>query len=68
MDCYACAAELTKLKHTEGYGWLTEVDSIALQQSLRNLDNAYQNFFREVKKGGTVGFPRFKKKRDGRKK
>ena len=67
LDCYACAAELTKLKHTEGYGWLTEVDSIALQQSLRNLDNAYQNFFREVKKGGTVGFPRFKKKRDGRK-
>ena len=67
LDYYVCAAELTKLKHTEGYDWLTEVDSIALQQSLRNLDNAYQNFFREVKKGGAVGFPRFKKKHDSRK-
>lgn len=38
--------------------WLREADSIALQQSLRHLDNAYENFFR--KRGG---YPKFRKKR-----
>ena len=40
--------------------WLSEVDSMALQQSLRDLDKAYRNFFREP---GKVGFPKFKSKR-----
>ena len=44
--------------------WLSEVDSMALQQSLRDLDRAYKNFFRSP---GKVGFPRFKSKRAGRK-
>ena len=44
--------------------WLSEVDSMALQQSLRDLDRAYKNFFRSP---GRVGFPRFKSKRAGRK-
>lgn len=44
--------------------WLSEVDSMALQQSLRDLDKAYRNFFRAP---GKVGFPKFKSKRAGRK-
>ena len=40
--------------------WLREADSIALQQSLRHLDNAYKNFF--AKRGG---YPKFRKKRSG---
>ena len=44
--------------------WLSEVDSMALQQSLRDLDRAYRNFFRSP---GRVGFPRFKSKHAGRK-
>lgn len=44
--------------------WLSEVDSMALQQSLRDLDKAYKNFFRSP---GKVGFPKFKSKRAGRK-
>ena len=44
--------------------WLCEVDSMALQQSLRNLDRAYKNFFRAP---GKTGFPKFKSKRAGRK-
>lgn len=44
--------------------WLAEVDSMALQQSLRDLDRAYRNFFRNP---GKVGFPKFKPKRAGRK-
>lgn len=38
--------------------WLREVDSVALQQSLRHLDDAYQAFF-----AGKGDFPRFKSKR-----
>ncbi len=32
-----------------------------MQSSLRNLDTAYKNFFRNIKKGVTPGFPNFKK-------
>ena len=55
-----CAKELAVLKKTEEYAFLKEVDSISLQQSLRHLDQAFQNFF---KRPGT-GFPRFKSKRN----
>lgn len=48
---------LTNLKHTEDFSWLKEVDSIALQQSLRNLDEAYKNFFAK-----RASFPKFKSK------
>ena len=48
---------LTNMKRTEEYSWLKEVDSIALQQSLRDLDKAYKNFF--VKR---ASFPKFKSK------
>ena len=41
--------------------WLSEVNSQSLQSALRNLDSAYTNFFRNTK---TVGFPRFKSRRD----
>lgn len=55
---------LTLLKRDEATAWLAEVDKFALQQSLRDLERAYQNFFRTVKKSGKkVGFP--KKKRTG---
>ena len=63
----ACSSALTELKHTDDHAWLKEVDSKALQQSLRDLDNAYRNFFRRVEKGNATGFPRFKKKRNNRK-
>jgi len=43
--------------------WLKEVDKWTLINSLRNLDKAYQNFFREQKKGNKEqGFPKFKSK------
>lgn len=41
--------------------WLSEVNSQSLQSALRNLDTAYANFFRNTK---TVGFPRFKSRKD----
>lgn len=54
-----CAKEMAELKKTEEYAFLREVDSVALQQSLRHLDTAFQNFFQQSK----VGFPKFKSKK-----
>lgn len=65
MNYYACCADLTQTK--KELEWLREVDSTALQASLKDLDNAYQNFFRRVKKGEKPGFPRFKSKKQNRK-
>jgi putative transposase len=42
--------------------WLKDVHSQTLQQSLRNLDRAFQSFFRRVKAGQTPGYPKFKKR------
>ena len=65
LNYNACSAEMTGLK--KSLGWLGEPDSTALQSSLRDLDAAYQNFFRRAQSGGKPGFPRFKSKRDRRK-
>ena len=46
------------------YEWLKEVDSTCLQAAIDDLDSAYQNFFREIKKGNNQGFPKFKSKRN----
>lgn len=58
--------DLTSLKKQEETIWLREVDATALQSSLRDLDTAYQNFFRRVKKGEKPGYPKFKSKRNHR--
>ena len=60
-----CSADLTILK--KDLVWLKEVDAVALQSSLKDLDFAYQNFFRRVKNGEKAGFPRFKSKKNNRK-
>lgn len=65
MNYYDCSGDMTKLK--KSLEWLQEVDATALQSALRDLDTAYQNFFRRVKQGQKPGYPRFKSKRDHRK-
>lgn len=65
LNYYDCSNDLTQLKKT--LDWLKEVDSTALIYSLRALDVAYQNFFRRVKRGEKLGYPRFKSKRDNHK-
>lgn len=51
-----CSNDLTNLKSE--LEWLKEVDSTALQSSLRDLDSAYQKFFKEHS-----GYPKFKLKK-----
>lgn len=62
MSYYDCAKDLTLLKKENE--WLKEVDSHALQQSLHNLDKAFQNFFRRVKNKEKPGYPKFKSKKN----
>ena len=51
------SAMLTELKGMESFAFLKDVDSIALQQSLRDLDRGFKNFFEK-----RAGHPRFKSK------
>ena len=54
-----CANDMKLLKNE--LDWLKEVDSTALQSSLKDLDNAYQKFFKEH-----AGYPKFKSKKTHR--
>lgn len=65
LTCNQCDKDLTNLK--KDLKWLKEVDSISLQQTLKDLDQAYKNFFRRVKQGGDkAGFPKFKSKKNNK--
>jgi putative transposase len=56
---------LTDLKKESAFSWLSDVSSVPLQQSLRDLDVAFRNFFSSAtgkRKGTKVRMPRFKKR------
>ncbi|MET7744344.1 RNA-guided endonuclease TnpB family protein [Streptomyces sp. NPDC005385] len=58
---------ITDAKKRPERAWLGEVSAVVLQQSLRDLDTAYRNFFDRLKgKRPHMGAPRFKSKRDSR--
>ncbi len=59
LSCYQTQKMLTSLKRDKNHLWLISIDSMALQESLKNLDKAYQNFFK-----GNARFPRFHSKHD----
>lgn len=41
VSCFETSRLLTDLKRQKETSWLKEADSMALQESLRNLDNAF---------------------------
>lgn len=55
-----CSSDLTILK--KELLWLKEPDKFSLQNSLKDLEVAYKNFFRNK----SVGFPKFKTKKTNR--
>ena len=57
LTYHSCSAELTQLK--KELVWLKEVDSIALQSSLKNLADSFTRFFKKQNKT-----PRFKSKKN----
>ncbi len=65
LNYNACSQRLTLLK--KEIEWLKEVDKFALQNSLKNLETAYKNFFadlRKVKKRREQAFLSLKKSMD----
>jgi len=55
----------THAKKTVERAWLSEVSSVALQQSVADLETAFTNFFNShngKRKGKKAGYPKFKKK------
>ncbi|MGW0103428.1 RNA-guided endonuclease InsQ/TnpB family protein, partial [Nocardia sp. NPDC003354] len=59
----------TEAKRTAGRAWLGEVCAVVLQQSLRDAETAYRNFFASlggIRKGPRLGAPRFKSRKDHR--
>lgn len=53
----ACSALVTEMKKSPEFEWLKEVNSQTIQAALKDLDGAYDRFFRKISK-----FPRFKSK------
>lgn len=62
-----CSRLLTLMKQEPQYEWLKVPDSSTLINCIKDLECAYANFFRRVKKGEKPGFPKFKSKLDNRK-
>ena len=54
---------VTPAKYKSEFVFLKEVDSLALANAQMNLETAYRNFFRDK----SIGFPKFKCKKDDRK-
>lgn len=60
FNFYACSKDLTSLKQEKE--WLKEVDKWALQNSLKDLQRAYDNYFNK-----NYNFPKFKSLRKSKK-
>jgi putative transposase len=56
--------QLVALKRTE-YPWLYKYSKCIPQEALRDLDRAFQNFYRRLKNGKKPGFPKFKSRKNG---
>ena len=59
FNYYKCAKDLTILKKSDDFKWISNSQIHPLQQSLRNLDIAYTRFFKKKSK-----YPIFKSKND----
>jgi putative transposase len=61
--------ELNRLKKLDpaqgGVPWMYEVSKCAPQEALRDLDIAFEHFFRRLRNGEKPGFPRWKTKKKG---
>ena len=54
---YECMRLVTAMRHDPEYVWLASCDSMALQESVKDLNKAFANFF-----GKRSGYPKFHKK------
>lgn len=59
---YDLKKEFTKVRNSGKFPWLKEVSRQVANNALIDLGQAYKNFYRGLKKGQSVGLPRFKSK------
>lgn len=59
ITSYTMCNLVTQLKREPGFEWLLDISKATLQQTLIRLGRAFTLFFK-----GTMGFPKFKKKKD----
>ena len=59
LSSFALNKEITALKDGPDTEWLKQADSQVLQQKMKDLDNAYQNFFEK-----RAGYPNYHAKHD----
>ena len=64
FNYYDCCKDLTN--HKKENGWLNNAPAQTLQQSLKDLDAAYKNFFYGIKQKKMVGYTKNKRKKDNR--
>jgi putative transposase len=60
ISAYALMKEMTQWKKEPEMEWLAEVSNVPLQQTVNNLECAFQKFFKKLTK-----YPKFKKKSSG---
>lgn len=59
LSRYDLQARLPQMKKTESYEWLKEVNSLAIQSKLEDLDKAYTAFYKKKS-----NYPKFKSKKN----
>jgi len=60
-SAFGLKKQFNAIKRQE-FPWITEVTKCSPERAFDDLDRAFKNFFRNVKQGKKLGFPRFKKK------
>lgn len=64
-SAFDLSRELNAVKKTD-FPWMYEVSKCAPQEALRNLDRAFDGFFRRCKQGSVKkGYPKFKSRKNG---
>jgi putative transposase len=67
IGSYSLMKEVVLLKKTDKYAWLNDIPSSVPRTALMQLNTAYANFFRRVKRGNAMkGFPRFRSRKHNR--
>jgi len=63
------SAHITQLKKREKYAWLNEIPLTVIKVAFRDVDTAFQNFYKNIKKGYAfedAGFPTYKSRKKSR--
>jgi putative transposase len=61
-SAYSLQKELVQLKRKPEFEWLSEISKHIPEQAAIQVETAFKNFFRALKTGHSVGYPKFKRR------